>query len=484
MPVYIYKIACSKTDKLYVGQTTNSLEERFQQHKKAARALSRKIENDEDIEKWGCKLIALAMIEHGIDNFRIDLLEEVTEENSAEKETEYITSLNTIFPNGYNIMRTGGAAATKEKKQTISNSLSLLRDKDFDTFRVHNTLLQDLPKYCIHVQYPEKGETEYQGDEGVAVNKHPKCNRKFFSFKKYGGVQQAKDALLVFYNSLESLEEKIQFVKKEPELPAGLRKIKGKNYFVYKRINGVLYQKYFTVESPEKDAEVRQEAIDYLNSIVKEAKGKATEFVPKTTGPKLGTMARVVEKKNASIKGKGEDTKEYVERLKKEVEAEAAAKIVADGGLKLSKEAEDKNCIIEAKAAKAAVERQMENISNLTQTELDVLFMNKKPKPGRRGEKPLTSDELAAKVCDVTPPKTARDVAAEKKAIKAAKAAAKAAKIAAKAAKATVKPEIEEGDSAELDILTKLPIPPTKVDVKRPAVVNKPIAVKKIIAKK
>lgn len=34
---YIYKIVCSQSNKIYIGQTTNTIESRFKEHKKQAK---------------------------------------------------------------------------------------------------------------------------------------------------------------------------------------------------------------------------------------------------------------------------------------------------------------------------------------------------------------------------------------------------------------------------------------------------------------
>lgn len=105
MPYCIYVITNLINGKKYVGQTTKSLEDRFKDH----------------CSKRKTKMyIQKAILKYGKNNFRIELLEEVsTIEELNRREQFYISHLNTLEPNGYNLT-TGGvkfrtSEATKEK---------------------------------------------------------------------------------------------------------------------------------------------------------------------------------------------------------------------------------------------------------------------------------------------------------------------------------------------------------------------------------
>lgn len=543
---FIYKITSQTEGKSYIGQTITKVNERFTAHKKNARKVMRlnginesskaeKKEGSEEVKdkpnnyNIGCRLLIDAMIRLGIDDFSVETVEEVKDEEMNDKEIFYIGHFNTLTPNGYNIMR-GGAAFNKKACSEIHSEVSTeARKADFEDFRVHSELLESLPQYCINVDY--NNDFGEHSDKGFAVNKHPKCQRKFFSFKKYGSVEAARAALLEFYATLENAEAPVNvFVKSDGTLPKGISKRKNGSYHVDKKINGVSYIKNFALIKGRTDEQARNMALAFLKAAEENAKN--TSMDKKKTGPKVGTMKisreneinpieikieepeetikitenqrKILNAKKEADKfkrnyfkkeGKGETAVEYIDRLKKEVAEETKAKAEEDEKIKgsntkkLSKAAEDANCLKEARAAKDVEDRSkriMENISNLTQAEANALFSNKSTnRPTRKGGKPLNADEIAAKVCDTAPKKTARDVAAEKKAVKEAKAAAKAAKATAKAAKAAAKTakddenEVDLADSEEAQLDTtpplKLPIPPTKVDVKND--------VKKIVAK-
>lgn len=105
----VYRITNTTNGKQYVGQTTGTLKKRFSSHVTAAK-------------RGSTQLIHNALRMCGKDAFTIELLEECRSfEESDTAEQKWITELNTISPNGYNV-EVGGcrnrgpmSEATKEK---------------------------------------------------------------------------------------------------------------------------------------------------------------------------------------------------------------------------------------------------------------------------------------------------------------------------------------------------------------------------------
>lgn len=109
----IYKITNLVNDKIYVGQTYKSIEERFKRHCAEARWKNKK------------KMpIVFALAKYGFQNFSIHLLEELdislTKQEVDAKEVYWGIQLNTISPNGYNL-RLGESSPimSDETKQKI-----------------------------------------------------------------------------------------------------------------------------------------------------------------------------------------------------------------------------------------------------------------------------------------------------------------------------------------------------------------------------
>ena len=85
---YIYKIINNVNQKMYIGKTTRTIEERFKEHCKDYKK--------RDLEK---RPLYSAMKKYGIENFSIELVEET--DNPEEREKYWIEYYSS-FKNGYN----------------------------------------------------------------------------------------------------------------------------------------------------------------------------------------------------------------------------------------------------------------------------------------------------------------------------------------------------------------------------------------------
>jgi group I intron endonuclease len=104
---FIYKITNTITKKCYIGETVKSdPEKRWIQHKNT---IKRGI---------GCPALQSAVIKHGIDNFKFEVLLICFDEDRFKYEIEYIKKYNTLVPNGYNILEGGPGGGFKGKKHS------------------------------------------------------------------------------------------------------------------------------------------------------------------------------------------------------------------------------------------------------------------------------------------------------------------------------------------------------------------------------
>lgn len=130
---YIYKITNTINDKVYVGQTTRTLDERFKEHLRNCNAKSKQTVH-----------LYLAMKIYGKENFSISLLDEaLTLEELNQKEIYWINYYDSIY-HGYNMMQGGqdenpmSSKVVREKHNTkmrskevrdkISKSMSIYRN--------------------------------------------------------------------------------------------------------------------------------------------------------------------------------------------------------------------------------------------------------------------------------------------------------------------------------------------------------------------
>lgn len=93
----IYIIKNTVNDKVYIGQTVKTMEERWREHVYNANAGQRD------------QLIYLAMRKYGVENFYVELLKIAEEDESLDElEIFYVKQFNALSPNGYN-MTIGGS---------------------------------------------------------------------------------------------------------------------------------------------------------------------------------------------------------------------------------------------------------------------------------------------------------------------------------------------------------------------------------------
>jgi group I intron endonuclease len=101
----VYVITNNINDMLYVGQTTQSLEERFRQHCKASNV--------------GTMRICRAIQKYGKEHFQIRLLQAGSSpEELGRLEVKWSDLLNTMSPNGYNL-QVGDAGSRKHNEESL-----------------------------------------------------------------------------------------------------------------------------------------------------------------------------------------------------------------------------------------------------------------------------------------------------------------------------------------------------------------------------
>jgi group I intron endonuclease len=111
----IYKITNNINGKLYIGQTTRPLKERWQEHCKMS---------------GDCPALSNAMKKYGIDSFTIEIIDNaVNIEELNQKEEKYIKGFNSIRPCGYNLTF-GGLNALRSEETKRKNSEKQLGEKN------------------------------------------------------------------------------------------------------------------------------------------------------------------------------------------------------------------------------------------------------------------------------------------------------------------------------------------------------------------
>jgi group I intron endonuclease len=111
---FIYRIVNLINGKKYVGQTKEKdPQQRWKGHQKAIK------------QGKGCPFLRKAVLKHGIENFKFEVIAECPDAEVNEKEKEHIQSENTLIPNGYNMLKGGqgggfiGRTHTPEAREKI-----------------------------------------------------------------------------------------------------------------------------------------------------------------------------------------------------------------------------------------------------------------------------------------------------------------------------------------------------------------------------
>ena len=184
---FIYKITNLINNKIYVGKTTKTLEERFQTHL-----------HDSKKEKLSHRPLYKDMKEYGAENFSIELLEE-DNDNPSEKEIYWIEKLNSRIPNGYNIALGGEGRKTvtsQEKEEIIALYKSgkpittIQKETQRDTYTITNILQEyNIPitenwKYFIK----KIGQYDNQGNLIAIYDSIAEIEKQLSNGKSHGHI--------------------------------------------------------------------------------------------------------------------------------------------------------------------------------------------------------------------------------------------------------------------------------------------------------
>lgn len=230
----IYKITNEINGESYIGQTINSIDERFKQHKSGIFQA-----------KKSTSKLQKAMVEYGINNFTIELLEEniQTMPELSAKETYYIIKFGTREQ--YNASFGGGPKKKKTRilqkslKKRVDNSEVISYHKDFNYFKYPKFNLHDwrLMFYILNMSQVRHDRTVKLYFDEIAVStgkisKNPlemerfcslffdKSNKESDSKKFFESINIQKDLYFVefrinddFYYIVESINENFIYLE-------------------------------------------------------------------------------------------------------------------------------------------------------------------------------------------------------------------------------------------------------------------------------
>lgn len=148
---YIYKITCSQSDKVYIGQTTNTIENRFKEHWKQAR-------------NGTVSHLYNAMRKYGVKNFSIEEIEKCNNEQLNEKEIYWINYFDS-YNSGYN-MTIGGDGRTKYNYKEIADKyLELQSEKETAQYFNCSKVIVQKACQCYNIEIKRGLSEDYWNSE-------------------------------------------------------------------------------------------------------------------------------------------------------------------------------------------------------------------------------------------------------------------------------------------------------------------------------
>lgn len=254
---FIYVINCKAEPKVYVGQTVKTIRQRWNDHRACARLYQRA--KDEPEGKMPANIagsvLYRAMYVHGLENFDIEPVCEVPDEELNDTEQCWIALLDCIAPKGFNLTTGGGSFRHAESTKALMRAK---KQENVDAMR--NIKLHGLPAKTAYRNNKAKGEQ-------ILLNKHPLCNSKTFNLRDYKSFEEMKLTVINFVDELERSGVPYQPKKGDQSLPKGLISTKA-DFRVNKVVEGRNYDKKFEAKSRTRDENLRL-ALEYLETLPK-----------------------------------------------------------------------------------------------------------------------------------------------------------------------------------------------------------------------
>lgn len=156
---FIYKITNQINNKSYIGKTDLTIEERWRTHKRNAR-----------IGTESCPILYAAIKKYGIENFKIEKLEECSISDAAEREIYWINYFDTFKGDGYNATMGG------DGRKTLNKELIIKTYEELKTVRAVSRKLNHDEK-AINKVLKEAGFDTTKGQRGQDLK--PRKKREF-----------------------------------------------------------------------------------------------------------------------------------------------------------------------------------------------------------------------------------------------------------------------------------------------------------------
>ena len=164
---YIYKIKTTASTKVYIGQTTKSIAERYKMHLAAMNMESKKTLH-----------LYLAMHKYGVETFSIEQIDTANSQEELDKKEQYWIDFYDSINNGYNMMAGGSginpmsSTIVKEKHDTKMRSLEV-RTKISSTLSNLRTTIGFSDEHKQKIKESRAKRKELRAKQGLNFYEHP-----------------------------------------------------------------------------------------------------------------------------------------------------------------------------------------------------------------------------------------------------------------------------------------------------------------------
>lgn len=186
---YIYKIINDINDKIYIGQTIRTIEERWKEHLKE----SNRIRADHPIYR--------AMRKYGNEHFSIMLIEEIPNDKLDEREKYWIKQYNT-YSNGYNATY-GGNGYRNDYTEVYQLWLQGYLIKDIAEKTHHKRdLISSVLKREYNVTQEEIYSRAYKCENNKTENPHNKGDRGYCHPRRVYQIDNSTNQIIATFNTI------------------------------------------------------------------------------------------------------------------------------------------------------------------------------------------------------------------------------------------------------------------------------------------
>ena len=202
---YIYKIINNINQKIYIGKTSSTIEKRFKEHC-----------NDSKKERCEKRPLYDAMNKYGIENFTVEKVEEVeNDEIASEREIYWINKLRTYIGfndcNGYNATLGGDSKRIYDYQIIAKKYLELKNQKE--TAKYFQCDVETVKKAC------QENNIEIISSQQIAKDAQKKCVKMYDLENNFiQEFETMKDA------TIKVIEKKIKKTNKIDRVRSSIRK--------------------------------------------------------------------------------------------------------------------------------------------------------------------------------------------------------------------------------------------------------------------